>query len=225
MNKISLYLLLILIYLGLSKSLSPHEKKIPYISNEKDFQIYFPQGSLSVILEGHFQTGFLIKTHFIRIRVIYSYLSSKSLLMRTSPKYWEKISPYEGLSLFRRSDDLEKIEYGPMPPGTLFIDDPNYGHWKNLPSGIKIWVFEGRYRRIPKILNWDQYFPKGSPSKEFFHRIKNEPGLVLSFAKKIQEDKNKLIIPTIQKKKDERLKKFFKKLLRVPPFHKKEKSE
>ncbi|MBT5094359.1 MAG: hypothetical protein HOM21_08965, partial [Halobacteriovoraceae bacterium] len=63
MNRISLYTLLILIFLGLSKSFAPSEHKTPKIDNALVFPNYFLGSPLSSILVDAFQTGFLIKTY------------------------------------------------------------------------------------------------------------------------------------------------------------------
>ncbi len=64
MNKISLYILLILIFLAMSKSFSPSSQGAPFVVDERVYSNFFQGAPLSVVLVDSFTTGFLIKTYF-----------------------------------------------------------------------------------------------------------------------------------------------------------------
>ncbi|OUR96219.1 hypothetical protein A9Q84_07625 [Halobacteriovorax marinus] len=164
MNKISIYILLILIYLGLSKSFSPSEKKAPYIPNEKVFPSYFYGAPISIILLESFQTGFLIKTFFQKYKIIHGFKHPETLIVRTSYSFWEKNKKNVGMSIFRRGERKNTESLIPMPPGILYIGDPAYGHWEIQDSGEKLWFFHRAYRHFPNIFNWNIF----RPSEKFY---------------------------------------------------------
>jgi len=167
MNKFSLYLILILIYLGLSKSFSPSENKITYIKNEKVFSNFFPTPPVSIILIDHFQTGFLIKTYFQKYRIIHGFKEPYEMVVRTSRQFWKKNYDNLGMSIFRKSEDDGRIQYSPMPPGSLFIGNPAYGTWE-YKEGIKTWAFHKTYRGFIKLFGWNGF----TPNYDFYETIK-----------------------------------------------------
>lgn len=159
MNKISVYILLILIYLGLSKSFSPSEKKAPYIPNERVFSSFFYGAPLSIILLDSFQTGFLIKTYFQKYKVVHGFKHPETIIVRTSYSFWQKNLPNIGMSIFRRGERQSTESRVPMPPGLLYIGDPAYGHWEVQDSGDKLWFFHRAYRHFPTYFNWNEFRP------------------------------------------------------------------
>lgn len=168
MNKISLYVLLILIYLGLSKSFSPSEQRTPYVINEKVFANFFKGSPLSVMLVDSFQTGFLIKTYFQKYKVFVGFKNPEIVTVRTSPEFWKKNLKHVGLSLFRRYEGKNQTSTTPLPPGSLYIGNLAFGNWRYLNSGKKVWKFHRAYRHFPKIFAWSDF----NPSFEFFERMK-----------------------------------------------------
>lgn len=188
MNKISLYVLLILIFLGLSKSFSPSEQRTPYLANEQVYSDFFQGSPLSVILLDSFQTGFLIKTYFHKYKIVHGFKVPEEVVVRTSKKYWTKNLANKGLSLFRRKElnyekrieELKKNKYQseisqsheesnlPMPPGFIYLGDRAYGRWRLENSGRKVWSFHRAYRHFPKLFNWGTF----RPSYDFYERGK-----------------------------------------------------
>lgn len=178
MNKISLYVLLILIFLGLSKSFSPSEKKTLYVANEQVFSDTFPGSPVSVILMDSFRTGFLIKTYFQKYKIVHGFRIPREIVVRTSKEFWEENLKNEGMSLFRRKDisyynkkskkknkytsELDPLENEssiPMPPGFLYLDDRAFGRWRLKNSGEKVWTFHRAYRHFPKMFGWGTFRP------------------------------------------------------------------
>ena len=185
MNKISLYIFLILIFLGLSKSFSPSIQGVLYINDERDFPNYFHEQPISILLLDSFETGFLIRTYFQKYQIVHGFKPPEQILVKTSKEYWLKSNKYIGMSLFRRNEVDGKESLIPMPPGVLFAGDPSFGYWFNEDSGRKIWKFHNAYKHFPKILFWENFkfsreFHKKayifeSNSKPFFG-LKNEFG-------------------------------------------------
>lgn len=154
MNKISLYVLLILIYLGISASFSPTQKGTPFMENEKLFGNFFQGAPLSAILVDSFTTGLIVKTYYQKYKIFHGFKRSEMKVIRTSKKFWEKNEKNLGMSLFRRSENDKTPKTLPMPPGTLFIGDTSFGRWKTSDYGDQIWSFHQAYRHFPKEFGW-----------------------------------------------------------------------
>ena len=108
MNKILTYLILILIFLGLSTSFSPSERGTDYIVNERVYSNFFKGGPISLILVSASQNGFLIKTHYHKYRLISPFRPPETITFRTSKEYWNKSQKNIGMSLFRRKSGKKK---------------------------------------------------------------------------------------------------------------------
>ena len=87
MNKIAVYIVLILIFLGLSKSFSPRESKMIFVKNERVFTSFFTGAPLSILLVESFQTGFFIKSYYQRYRVLYGFQKPYYVTVRTSKNF------------------------------------------------------------------------------------------------------------------------------------------
>ncbi len=168
MNKISLYVLLILIYLGISKSFSPSEKKTLYLANEKYYASLFRGAPISVVLKEYFSAGFLIKTYYHRYIIIHAFKSPEEIVIRTSKEFWEQNLRNKGMSLFRRGEREFKTSSIPMPPGSLFIGDPAYGTWDITKYGAKVWKFHRTYKNFPTLFGWGEF----RPTLDFYQRMK-----------------------------------------------------
>ncbi|ATH08961.1 hypothetical protein BIY24_13690 [Halobacteriovorax marinus] len=207
MNKISIYILLTLIYLGLSKSFSPSEKRAPHVPNEKIFPSFFFGAPISIILLDSFQTGFLIKTYFQKYKIVHGFKHPETIIVRTSYSFWEKNKGNIGMSIFRRGEKKNTQSDIPMPPGILYVGDPAYGHWEMLNSGEKGWVFHRAYRHFPAIFNWGTFTPTErfyNTAVAFEEHDKTYYGDNNEFGTngKLSEEKNQL-----EKEKDEEVRK------------------
>lgn len=159
MNKLIIYSILLLFYLGLSKSLSPNEYGINYINNDESLSRLVPGAPVSVILTDIHSTGFLIKTYYHKYKIIYGFQSFEELIVRTSRSYSKKNQDNIGLSTFRRYVEAELEDFTALPPGSIFIGDKNFGNWVLDDSGDKTWKFFRVYRQLPLYLGWNEYVP------------------------------------------------------------------
>lgn len=175
MNRISLYTLLILLFLGFSKSLSPSAQKTIFVQNERVFSGLFSGSPLSLILIDEFQAGFLIKTYYLKFKIIHDRFNKyEVVVVRTSKDFWEKNKMNVGMSLFRRSERDQNESTIPMPPGTLFIGDKAFGGWKFVNSGKREWRFNKFHRHFPNLLYWDEFRPDYEFYKELEIHLKND---------------------------------------------------
>lgn len=168
MNKLSLYTLLILLFLGLSKSFSPSEKKTLLIPNKDSIGHYFPGAPISVVLAETFQIGFLINTYFMRLNIIHGFKSPEEIIIRTSQEFWKENQKNIGMSLFRRDENLGKESTLPLPPGSLYIGNLSYGRWRYKNSGDKVWSFHKPYRQYKDFFKWKDFIP----NYKFYELIK-----------------------------------------------------
>ena len=150
MGKISIYILFLLVYFGLSKSFSSLEIETStrYIKNE----LYFPQlfseklsDPVSLILVDQFAAGFLFKTYFQKYLLVRGFKDRKFITIKTSRNYYNKSKKYIGLSIFRINPG-NYSETVPLPPGSEFIGQSALGGWIKSNSGEKKWRFHNAYQ-------------------------------------------------------------------------------
>lgn len=181
-------MLLILIYLGLSKSFAPAEKKYLYINNIKDFREHFPKGTLTIILTNCYQTGLIIKTYFMKIKMVQGHMPPYVTYLRTSSKFWKDCQQNIGLSLYRRNESKDRVELTLAPPGFIFLDDYNYGRWRTTRSGMRIWKFNRRHKQLPLFLDWKNSYTQGSPSIDLYKKVRNLINLNLDYTYSTNDD-------------------------------------
>lgn len=151
-NKIIIYVCLIFLYLGLSKSLSPSELGISYVTNEESLSELIRGAPLSVILTDTHATGFIIKTHYHKYRVVYGFQTYEELIVRVSRNFMLEHTNHIGLSIMQRNSD-NVSSFSALPPGSVFIGDRSFGTWQyNKSTKMKEWKFHRAYRYLPKYL-------------------------------------------------------------------------
>ena len=129
----------------------------------------------------------------MKFKIIYGFQAFEELIVRTSRAFKESHIEYLGMSVFRRYKENNEVSYNPLPPGSVFVGDKNFGSWKQHNSGEKVWRFFRIYRQIPDYLGWGDFLP----TYDFFSKIpiyqrqnkpyfgdNNEFGLKGTFTKK-----------------------------------------
>lgn len=167
MYKFFLYFVLTITYLGLAKALSPTEVGVQYLQNEKSFSKILKDPSVSVILIDTHSTGFLIKTYYQKYRVISGYDNIEEIIVRTSREYAKKNIKNVGLSLYRKLENKE--EYLPVPPGSHYVGNAEYGEWRTTKTGVVKWYFWKAYKDFPKFFGWGKW----RPTEEFHQQLRN----------------------------------------------------
>lgn len=171
MYKFFLYTVLVILYLGLAKALSPTEHGVQYLQNERSFSKLIRGDHATVILMDTHATGFLIKTYYQKYRVISGYDNVEELIVRTSKEFAKKNMAHIGLSLYRRTDELE--EFLPLPPGSLYIGNREFGDWKTNKKGLTYWKFNKVFKNFPKYLGWGKF----KPDMDFFQQMRSYTSL------------------------------------------------
>lgn len=166
MYKFFLYIMLIIIYLGLAKALSPTETGVQYLQNSRGFSKLIKGNEATAILIDTHATGFLIKTYYQKYRVISGYDNVEEIIVRTSKEFAKKNLANIGLSLYRKSESGE--EFLPLPPGSLYLNNRQFGEWKMNKKGIEKWKFNKVFKNFPKYLGWGGY----RPDKEFYQQMR-----------------------------------------------------
>lgn len=171
MYKFFLYVILVILYLGLAKALSPSELGVHYLQNEKGFSKLIKGSTSSVILVDTHATGFLIKTYYQKYRVISGYDNVEEIIVRTSREHARRNFENIGMSVYRRMESKE--EFLPLPPGSNFIGDRDYGEWKINKKGQVVWRFSKSVKNFPKYLGWGKW----RPNIEFYNQMKIKASL------------------------------------------------
>ena len=171
MYKFFLYSMLIIIYLGLEKALSPSEIGVHYLQNERGFSKLIKGQLSTVILVDTHATGFLIKTYYQKYRVITGYDTVEELIVRTSKEFAKKNLKNIGLSLYRKTD--EKEEFLPVPPGSLYIGNREFGEWKENKKGQIKWSFSRSFKNFPRYLGWGKF----RPDENFYEQLRSSVAL------------------------------------------------
>jgi hypothetical protein len=167
--------MLVIIYLGLAKALSPSEIGVHYLQNEKAFSKLIKTPMATVILVDTHATGFLIKTYYQKYRVISGYDTIEEMIVRTSKEFAKKNLNNIGLSLYRRTDLKE--EFLPLPPGSLYLNNREFGEWRLSKSGIVKWRFNKSFKNFPRYLGWGKF----RPDENFYQEMKTSISLNLPY--------------------------------------------
>lgn len=173
--KFFLYSVLVILYLGLAKMLSPSEIGVQYLQNEKYFSKVITTDLATAILVDTHATGFLIKSYYQKYRVITGYDMVEELIVRTSKEFARKNLPNIGLSIYRRINGKEELL--PAPPGSTYIGNPEFGEWKKTPKGDRRWRFYKSFKNFPRYLGWGDY----SPDEDFFKELKTHNAMNQAF--------------------------------------------
>jgi hypothetical protein len=174
MNRFSLYILLILVFLGLSKSFSPSAQKSPYIPDKEYLSSFFQGAPLSIVILDHFEAGFVIKTYYLKLKVIHGFRRPNTVIVRVTKKFWEESEKNVGMSIFRRYERESLESTLSLPPGAIYIGDPAYGRWRYHDSGNKLWRFHKAYRHFPRLFLWGEFLPSYQFYQDMQAHMKNQ---------------------------------------------------
>lgn len=157
-TKIIIFISLIIVYLGLSKALSPTGLNINYVFNQESLSSIIKEKPVSLILIDTHSTGFAIKTHYHKYRAVYGFKSYQELIVKVSSNFRDKHAKHIGASIFRRSIN-DKESFIPLIPGAIFLNDKTFGTWYKGENNQKIWKFYRVYRHLTDFLGWQEYAP------------------------------------------------------------------
>lgn len=168
MGKISLYILLTLIYIGFSKSIVSINQNIQLLKSEKMFDNFFQNPPVSVLLIEFFEHGFILKSYFLKLRMVYPYFPYEDIVVQTSGEFYKKNIQNLGMAIYQRKSLDHPGQSTPQPGGSIFIGDLTYGTWKLDNSGDRIWDFHRAFRQFPETLGWGKF----RPSMTFYQKLK-----------------------------------------------------
>jgi hypothetical protein len=163
--------MLVISYLGFSKTLSPSEIGIQYLQNEKGFAKLINGDAVTAILIDTHASGFLIKTYYQKYRILNGYDAVEELIVRTSKEFAKRNLSYIGLSIYRKINGIE--EYVPVPPGSIYLNKREFGDWKLNKEGEIKWRFNKSLKNFPRFLGWGKF----RPDKKFYQEMKNSISL------------------------------------------------
>lgn len=169
MNKIALYIFIVLIFLAAIRGFVPDFKSKSYIEDESSYLKIFKDAPVSAILLDAYEMGFILKSYIHSYRVFKVFERSRTITFRVSHDYFQKTLGYIGLSLFRRSEgEDDRGSTVPVPPGSLFVGKPSYGSWRyKRGEREKVWVFYRRYRYFNQEFFWGDFLP----NRDFYRAL------------------------------------------------------
>jgi len=173
MNKIALYISLLASYFFVNKIVAPENVGIKAIKTTKDLKDVIKSSPASAILIKTMVKGYLIKTYYQKYRVVYGFYEPEDIIVKTKKFLAEESKKYIGMSLFRIQG--EEISTLPLPPGSLFINNSQFGRWQ-FQDKIFYWKFYANYSSFPSILGWGNFVPtKEFSEKVNLHITQNKP--------------------------------------------------
>jgi len=158
-RKISYYLILIFIFLGLSRSFDPLEKDVRFLPNEKILPAIFPNSPLSLILVDSFYTGMFVKTYYLKFYAFQGFQRPEIQVLRTSKSVWRSMNEFQGMAVLQRGDHNSGEYMTPAPPGSIFVGDPTFGTWVKDESEQEVWEFHNAYKHFPEAFGWNKWKP------------------------------------------------------------------
>ncbi len=165
MNKTIFYSILIVCYLALSKTFSPDNSGVEYVRRSKDLEKIIQRTPAEAILIQTQSKGFLIKTYYQRYKIIYGFHPPREFVVRTKRSFADYSKKFIGMSLFRKRLG-GSIETTPMPPGSLFIGNRQFGRWI-FKDGDYTWAFYRAYQSFPRLFGWQEF----NPTRTFFTKL------------------------------------------------------
>lgn len=214
MVKASLFLIILLTYLGLSKSYSLSTKNYPVLKGEEYFATALSFNAeeklISLILKKQYQTGVFFKSFIQEYLFIKSYKEAKVITVQVPYPFFVKSAPHIGKSIYRISA-YQQISTTVQEAGINFIGNPALGRWVGTSNGRQ-WHFFNAYSDFYK-----QNIPR-SPLynyKNYVKALHNESIGVPAAKGKIEELKK---TPHSESTK-QMVKEFFKNQFRFNLFH------
>jgi hypothetical protein len=89
------------------------------------------------------------------------------MIVRTNKEFAKKNRSYIGLSIYRRNNSQE--EFLPLPPGSLYVNNEDFGAWKKNKKGETYWRFNKVFKNFPKYLGWGKF----KPDMDFYLQLKS----------------------------------------------------
>lgn len=156
LHQASLYILMVLFFLGLSKTLQYTENVLISVQDEASMASQFKGRPLSIVLLDQTKSGLLFKNYYQRLRLIYTNRTPIDITVKTTRAFSKKNEHNIGLCIFRRTEQ-KTIETFPLPPGALFLGDMRYGKW-HFDSKLKkkVWHFHRHLHYLASLTNLDK---------------------------------------------------------------------
>ncbi len=165
MNKTFFYSALVVAYLALSKTFSPDNSGVEYVRRTQDLEKIIKRVPAEAILLQTQSKGFLIKTYYQRYKIVYGFHPPREIVVRTKRSFADYSSNFQGMSLFRKRVG-GTVETTPLPPGSLFIGNRQFGRWIFKDNDYS-WAFYRAYQGFPRLFGWFGF----NPTRSFFKKL------------------------------------------------------
>ena len=169
MNRLSVYIFLIIVFLGLSKNQNFNlEGQQIIIKDSESLSKIFKMRPLSIVLMDYFSTGLIIRTYYHKYRFIQEQKAFQTVTIQVSRNFFNKNRNNIGMSIFRKNIRGQEGHLV-APPGALFIGNTIYGAWKkNLEIPGEEWIFYPPYKDLQVGLGLEDYVI----TKPFYEQVR-----------------------------------------------------
>lgn len=181
MNFIIYFFIVILGYLTLAKTTNVEDYSINKIQDLSEIVLEKIPPPATFVLTGSKVKGQFIKSHYISLRVVSAFHSSKDIQVRVPLSLFQKVRGNIGLSIYNLESELSNLENVTTIPGLFFVGNPQLGKWTNI-HGTNFWSFYNAYKHLPIELGWENFTPN---KKDFFLLQKSREGDVINNHKQL----------------------------------------
>jgi hypothetical protein len=164
MNKVFLYLVFIISYVLMEKTFFPEDYGVQYIKTVTELEPLIEYRPASIILTNIHKKGFLFKSYYLQLRIVYPNYPAVDLIVKTKKKFAEINEKYLGMSIYQ-IDESGSVKALAMPPGMIFVGNRTIGKWVRKEKK-SYWEFYRAYDHLPEELGWMKF----EPSIDFYQR-------------------------------------------------------
>ena len=153
MNKLTLYLSFLFLFMILSFSLDQNQGFANPRNTQSTFRKLILDNTGTVILDEAYEVGVILNSYLIDVTLWDGSKPPEKLTFSISKKLWKKLIPIKGKSIFSKFRD-GTYSAQPILAGFNYVNHPAYGKWNVIDQKNSLWVFHKPYQDFPKLFNW-----------------------------------------------------------------------
>ena len=172
MNFIIYFFIVIIGYLSIAKTTYDHSSSIEKISDIAKLENTRLTPPATIVLLSIKTHGTFIKSHYLRLKLIGAFHTSKDFYVRVPRMLVDHYANYIGMSIYNISNQSSDFNNDIITlPGLYFVGNPQLGRWIYL-DGEEKWSFYKVYQHLPNDLGWENFVPTLKDYKEYINRNK-----------------------------------------------------
>lgn len=139
-----LFLPVALFFQGCGTGQNPVEKIQNELQDEKEY---------AIILNDMREEGNFFPSYYHQYRIDVGEQKIQRPFIEVEESFYKKNQPNLGMVLASKTVD-GAVSTTPFPNGYQYVDNPQYGRWRENESGGSIWEFYGKYMLLSQVMNW-----------------------------------------------------------------------